>query len=51
MSNTNTTASNAAPEKNDAMPLKLDVRVRPITPKENLVGFAHFFQLYQSVGH
>ena len=40
MSNTNTTASNAAPEKNDAMPLKLDVRVRPITPKENLVGFA-----------
>ena len=36
MSNTNTTASNAAPEKNDAMPLKLDVRVRPITPKENL---------------
>lgn len=23
-----------------AMPLKLDVRVRPIAPKENLVGFA-----------
>lgn len=36
MSNTN----NTIPEKNEAMPLKLDVRVRPITPKENLVGFA-----------
>lgn len=37
MSNTNTAA---VPEKNEAMPMKLDVRVRPITPKENLVGFA-----------
>lgn len=37
MSNTNT---NSVPEKTEAAPLKLDVRVRPITPKENLVGFA-----------
>ena len=27
-------------EKAEAMPIKLDVRVRPIAPKENLVGFA-----------
>lgn len=37
MSNTNTATVS---EKNEAMPMKLDVRVRPITPKENLVGFA-----------
>lgn len=37
MSNTNTAN---IPENSEAMPLKLDVRVRPIAPKENLVGFA-----------
>lgn len=37
MSNTNTAN---IPENSEAMPLKLDVRVRPIAPVENLVGFA-----------
>ena len=32
--------NNSQAEKTEAMPLKLDVRVRPIAPKENLVGFA-----------
>lgn len=31
---------NTQAEAIGAMPLKLDVRVRPIAPKENLVGFA-----------
>lgn len=37
MNNTNTAN---IPENSEVMPLKLDVRVRPIAPKENLVGFA-----------
>ena len=37
MSNTNTAN---IPENSEAMPLKLNVRVRPIAPVENLVGFA-----------
>lgn len=37
MSNTNTAN---IPENSEAMPLKLDVRVRPIAPVENLIGFA-----------
>lgn len=41
MSN-NTNTVNAAPaEAAEAMPIKLDVRVRPITPRENLIGFAN----------
>lgn len=32
--------NNTQAEAAGAMPLKLDVRVRPIAPKENLVGFA-----------
>ena len=32
--------NNTQAEATGAMPLKLDVRVRPIAPKENLVGFA-----------
>lgn len=32
--------NNPQPEVTEAMPLNLDVRVRPIAPKDNLLGFA-----------
>jgi len=41
MPNNTNTVTAAPSETAEAMPIKLDVRVRPISPRDNLIGFAN----------